>query len=73
MECRKINGAVFPFVGLLDKDARNVTLRHTQRYRLQAALQKIQKDDISAAQVDNPILLGRIPQGRQAQSLLPGI
>jgi hypothetical protein len=22
MECRKINGAVFPFIGLLDKDAR---------------------------------------------------
>ena len=51
----------------------DVTLRHTQRYRPQAALRKIQKDDVSAAQAENPHLASRLPQGRPGAESVAGI
>jgi hypothetical protein len=73
MEWRKINGAVFTVYRFARQGCPNVTLRHTQRYRPQAALQKIQKDDVSAAQVETPHLAGRLPQGRPGAKSVAGI
>jgi hypothetical protein len=73
MDCRKINGAVVPAYRFARQGCPDVTLRHTQRYRPQAALQKIQMDDVSAAQVENPSCWADSLKAAQAQSLLPVI